>query len=162
MGVCDALDYSCVHFGLDHVSSGTVVECRSRRSNAILLLFKIEAGRSARKRRGRDTRETLRTDKFSPMVDFPDVDAEGQPTTSVMNPKDALKRMKALPEIYGNLFKSGVVSGIGSNSATGIAPGQNGQVDLRKAASNAKSYRELRATNPEALGLKPRPGRGGR
>ena len=93
--------------------------------------------------------------RFNSVVDFPDVDAEGLPTISVMSPKDAVKRMKALPDIYGNLFKSGVVSGIGSNSATGSLPG-NGKVDLKKAASDAASYRELREKNPAALGLRPK------
>ena len=94
--------------------------------------------------------------RFDAVIDFPDVDAEGQPTMSVLSPKDAVKRMKERPELYGNLFKSGVVSGIGSNSVTGIAPGSNGKVDLRKAAGDAKTYRELREKNPEALGLRPR------
>ena len=41
--------------------------------------------------------------------------------------------MKELPQVYGNLFKSGVVSGIGSSSATGgLASGSGGKVDLRK------------------------------
>ena len=41
--------------------------------------------------------------------------------------------MKELPARYGNLFKSGVVSGIGASSATGgIAPGSSGKLDVRK------------------------------
>ena len=35
--------------------------------------------------------------------------------------------------MYGNLFKSGVVSGIGANSATGgLASGSSGKIDARK------------------------------
>jgi hypothetical protein len=50
------------------------------------------------------------------MIDFPDISAEtGEPISSR----------------YGNPFKSGVVRGIGAASATGgLAPGQNGQVDV--------------------------------
>jgi len=92
--------------------------------------------------------------KFNSMIDFPDVDAEGNPCVSTLSPKDAVKRMKDLPETYGNLFKSGVVSGIGANSATGIAPGANGKLDLRKL--DARTYREMREKNPEALGLRSR------
>lgn len=92
------------------------------------------------------------TGKFNAMVDFPDVDSEGQPTVSVMNPRDAVKRMKQLPEIYGNLFKSGVVPGIGSNSGTGVIPGQNGKLNLR--GLTPEQYRKLRAEDPQKLGLR--------
>ena len=61
-------------------------------------------------------------------------------------------------DLYGNLFKSGVVSGIGGNSATGgLAPGANGQIDVRKLSPT--QYREIREKNPELLGLKPKRGR---
>lgn len=90
--------------------------------------------------------------RFTAMVEFDDVDAEGQPTIAVMTPKDAVKRMKQLPEIHGNLFKSGVVSGIGANSATGTTPG-SGKLDLRKLASDPAAYRKMRAEDPNRLGL---------
>lgn len=98
------------------------------------------------------------TGKFKTVVEFPDVDAEGNPTITVRSPADTVKRMKELPEIYGNLFKSNVVSGIGGNSATGVTPGHNGKINLRNLTP--AQYRELRANNPEALGLRPKtPGR---
>ena len=66
--------------------------------------------------------------------------------------------MKELPELYGNLFKSGVVSGIGGNSDTGgLSPGANGHVDVRKLSPT--QYREIRQKNPELLGLPPKRGR---
>ena len=97
--------------------------------------------------------------EFTPMVDFPDKDPDtNEPIMTQRTPEEAVKRMKELPELYGNLFKSGVVSGIGGNSATGgLAPGANGQVDVRKLSS--AQYREIRAKNPELLGLKPKRGR---
>jgi hypothetical protein len=95
------------------------------------------------------------TGRYKTVVEFPDVDAEGNPTTSVRTPSEAVKRMKELPEIYGNLFKSNVVSGIGSNSTTGVTPGHNGKINLRNLTP--QQYRELREKNPEALGLKARP-----
>lgn len=100
------------------------------------------------------------TGQFKTVVDFPDVDAEGNPTVTVRTPTEAVKRMKDLPETYGNLFKSNIVSGIGSNSTTGITPGANGKIDLSKLSP--EQYRELRKTNPAALGLRPSHVRGRR
>jgi hypothetical protein len=88
---------------------------------------------------------------FRPVVDFPDVDADGNPTIAIRTPEEAVKRMKDLPETYGNLFKSNVVSGIGSNSATGVQPGANGKVNLKNLTP--EQFRELLKTNPAALGL---------
>lgn len=91
----------------------------------------------------------------NPMIDFPDVSAEtGDPIVKQMTPEEAIKRMKQLPETYGNLFKSGVVGGLGAASATGgLTPGSNGKVDPRKLTMD--QYLELRKKNPAALGLKP-------
>jgi len=70
------------------------------------------------------------------------------------SPEEAVKRMKELPE-WANLFKSGVVSGIGSSSATGgLIPGQGGKIDVRKLTP--QQYREIRSKNPELLGLAPK------
>jgi hypothetical protein len=89
-----------------------------------------------------------------PMIDFPDVSAEtGEPIVKQMTPDEAIKRMKQLPETYGNLFKSGVVGGLGAGSATGgLTPGSNGKVDPRKLTMD--QYLKLRKENPAALGLK--------
>jgi hypothetical protein len=94
------------------------------------------------------------TGKFKVQVDFPDTDAEtGQPTTVAHTPDGAVKRMKELPQIYGNLFKSGVVSGIGGSAAAGgIAPG--GKLDPRKIAGNMEEYMRVRELNPALLGLR--------
>ena len=70
-----------------------------------------------------------------------------------MTPEEAIKRMKQLPETYGNLFKSGVVGGIGAASATGgLTPGSNGKVDTTKLTMD--QYLELRKKNPAAVGLR--------
>jgi hypothetical protein len=98
-----------------------------------------------------DEKTNKSTGKFRPVVDFPDVNADGNPTITVRTPEEAVKRMKDLPETYGNLFKSNVVSGIGANSATGVTPGANGKVNLRNLSP--EQYRELREKNPAALGL---------
>jgi hypothetical protein len=99
------------------------------------------------------------TGEFEPMIDFADVDLEtGESVMTQRTPENAVKRMQELPDLYGNLFKSGVVSGIGGNSATGgLAPGANGQIDVRKLSPT--QYREIREKNPELLGLRPKRGR---
>jgi len=95
------------------------------------------------------------TGKYRPMVEMNDVDPKtGDPVVMVRTPEEAVKRMKELPETYGNLFKSGVVSGIGAGQATSAALG-GGRVDVRKLTP--QQYRELREKNPEALGLRPKP-----
>lgn len=79
----------------------------------------------------------------------------GQQEVMIRTPEEAVARMKELPDQYGNLFKSGVVSGIGSSSATGgLMPGKGGQIDVRKLTP--AQYREIRAKNPELLGLAPK------
>src|SRR5208283_5000095 len=59
------------------------------------------------------------TGKFKVLIDFPDQDDNGQPTTVTHTAESAVRRMKDLPQVYGNLFRSGVVSGIGSGSGPG-------------------------------------------
>ena len=98
------------------------------------------------------------TGRYKPVVEMPDVDPKtGQPATMVRTPEEAVKRMKELPDQYGNLFKAGVVSGIGSGSATGgLLPGPSGRIDVRKLTP--QQYREIREKNPELLGLRPKNG----
>jgi len=94
------------------------------------------------------------TGELIPMVDFPDVDTNT--SESIMTrrtPEEAVRRMKELADQYGNLFKSNVVSGIGSGSATGgLSAGASGHVDPRKLTT--EQYIKLRRENPAALGLK--------
>ena len=94
------------------------------------------------------------TGKFKVVVDFPDTDPNtGEPTVTLHTPESAAKLMKELSSIYGNLFKSGVVSGIGSSSATGgLASGSGGKIDPRKLTQ--QQYMEIREKNPELLGLR--------
>lgn len=93
--------------------------------------------------------------KYRPMVEMNEVDPKtGEPVVMVRTPEEAVKRMKEMPEVWGNLFKSGVVSGIGSGTATGGQLPGGGRVDVRKLTS--QQYRELREKNPEALGLRPK------
>jgi hypothetical protein len=96
------------------------------------------------------------TGRLVPVIDFADIDeTTGDPTQTLRTPTEAVQRMKELTELYGNLFRANVVSGVGAGSATGGAtPGKSGSVDVSKLTS--AQYRELRAKNPELLGLRPR------
>jgi hypothetical protein len=99
------------------------------------------------------------TGELVPMVDLHDLDTETRkPVVTQRTPEDAVKRMKELPELYGNLFKSGVVSGIGGNSATGgLQPGAGGKLSAQQIKNlTPEQYRKIRQENPALLGLAPR------
>lgn len=97
-----------------------------------------------------DEKTNKPTGNFMLEVEFEDVSTEGASYTAKMPPAKAVKRMKELPQ-YANLFKSGVVSGLGGNSTAGGAAGGNTKIDLRNLTP--EQYRELRKNNPKALGL---------
>jgi hypothetical protein len=59
--------------------------------------------------------------------------------------------MKELRQLYGNLFKSNVVSGVGSGSADSV-PNRNQPLDV--SSLTPEQYRKIRTENPELLGLK--------
>jgi hypothetical protein len=93
---------------------------------------------------------------FYPVIDFPDVDEQtGEQVMTLRTPEEAVQRMKELPSIHGCLFRSNVVSGVGSGSATGgVTPGDAGRIDPAKLTP--EQYRKYRKDNPEALGLRKR------
>jgi len=94
--------------------------------------------------------------EFRTMIEFPDTDpATNEPIMTLRTPDEAVKRMRELPDTFGNLFKSNVVGGIGSNSATGgLTPGKDGKVDLEKLARDPVQFRKVLKDNPHLLGLK--------
>ena len=94
--------------------------------------------------------------QYEVQIEMLDTDPKtGQQVMMNRTPEAAVARMKELPEQFGNLFKAGVVSGIGSSSATGgLMPGKGGQIDVRKLTP--QQYREIREKNPELLGLAPK------
>jgi len=96
------------------------------------------------------------TGKFRPMVEMQTINqTTGELETKAYTPEDAVKKMKDDPTNWGNMFRSGVVSGIGSSSATGGLTSGNGQIDLRK--MTPQLFLELQKKNPELLGLRPVP-----
>ena len=99
---------------------------------------------------GRDDKGKM-TDEFHVVVEMPDT-VNGEQIVVRHTPESAVKRMTELPNQYGNLFRSGVVAGVGSGSGAGaIAPGT---IDVRKLSP--AQYMEMRQKTPEALGLRPR------
>jgi len=100
------------------------------------------------------------TGKYKPVVEMQALNTTtGEVETKAYTPDDAVRKMKDTPDTWGNLFRSGVVSGIGAGTATGgLSPGQSGRLDaaaIRKLTQ--EQYREIRATHPEWLGLNPLP-----
>jgi hypothetical protein len=94
---------------------------------------------------------------FSVMVELDDRDATtGEPIVTTRTPDAAVKRMKELPELYGNLFKNGVVSGLGGSSVTGgVTPGANGLLSREQVkALTPAQYDKIRKEQPELLGLR--------
>jgi len=59
------------------------------------------------------------TGLYIPKMTFEDHDAEGKPLRLELTVSEAVKRMKDLPDRYGNLFKSGVNGGVGGNNGGG-------------------------------------------
>jgi len=91
--------------------------------------------------------------KMTPKIDFEDIDEKtGERIATLRTPEEAVKRMRELPTLYGNLFKSNVVSGIGTGSATGGVT--SGKSNIDKTRLTPEQYRRLREENPESLGLR--------
>lgn len=95
------------------------------------------------------------TGAYEVLVELADQHAEtGEPITTTRTPDAALKRMKDLKQNL-NLFKSGVVSGLGSHSATGgVTPGKNGRLSREQIANLTQDqYNKIRKENPALLGF---------
>lgn len=86
-----------------------------------------------------------------PMVDFVSIDPEtGEAKTVQMSPREAIKAMKEDAKRFGNLFRSGVVGGIGGTGSAGSLP-NGGKVDVKNLSMD--QYMKLRKENPAALRL---------
>ena len=107
-----------------------------------------------------DPRTGKLTGRYKPVVEMQALNTTtGEIETKTYTPEDAVKKMKDTPDTWGNLFRSGVVSGIGAGTATGgLTPGQGSKLDaaaIRKLTQ--EQFREIRANHPEWLGLDPLP-----
>jgi hypothetical protein len=67
-----------------------------------------------------------------------------------LSPKKAVEKLQADPK-YANLWKSHVVSGVGSSS--GVPTGTGGKVDFKNLTQ--EQYLKIRRENPALLGLRP-------
>lgn len=94
------------------------------------------------------------TGRLVTFVMLDDIDEKtGEPIQTLRTPSDAVKRMREIPKLYGNQFRSNVVSGVGAGSADS-AGRASGRIDPSRLTP--EQYRKMRAENPEALGLPPR------
>jgi len=87
------------------------------------------------------------TGNYKPIVKFNDTDDSGQSITLELSPSDTIKRMKELPEMYGNLFKGDVKGGLGGN--TGAGGGLSSQPKLTELMKDPAKYAQWRKDNPE-------------
>lgn len=81
------------------------------------------------------------TGDFEVKIAFPDKTKEGQPVVLELTADETLKRMKEIPEKYGNLFKSGVSGGVGGNNN---GPSGNNGTDLNSITADPDTYRKNR------------------
>jgi len=103
-----------------------------------------------------DSKTGKLTGKFRPMVEMQTLNTTtGEMETKAYSPDEAVKKMKEMPEQFGNLFRPNVVSGIGAGTATGgpNMPG-GGKIDVRKLSH--EEFLKIRAEHPEWLGLAPK------
>jgi hypothetical protein len=84
-----------------------------------------------------------------PTVEFETVNDKGEAVTLMLTPLEAIKKLKEDAARFGNLFKSGVVGGIGGTGSAGTLP--KGKVDVKNLSM--EQYMKLRKENPAALGL---------
>lgn len=87
-----------------------------------------------------------KTGRYTPVVKFNDKTEDGKPVVLDLSPSDAIKRMKELPEQYGNLFKGTASGGLGES---GGATGNVNQPSLKEITSNPVKYAEWRKKNPD-------------
>lgn len=85
------------------------------------------------------------TGKYKPIVKFNDVDDNNDPITLELSPKEAIKRMKDLPEEYGNLFEGDSASGLGA----GNIKGKEHAAKLSDILADPVKYQAWRKKNPD-------------
>lgn len=84
---------------------------------------------------------------YKTIVKFNDIDSDGNPVILDLTPKEAIKRMRELPELYGNLFKGDSSSGLGADGSgrgTGKKPEK-----LSEIIKDPVKYQEWRKKNPD-------------
>lgn len=85
------------------------------------------------------------TGDFRPVIKFNDINESGEPVVLELSPQDAIKRMKELPELYGNLFKGSATGGMGGGGSTATdTPGS-----LKEILKDPEKYRKWRKSHPD-------------
>lgn len=82
-----------------------------------------------------------RSGNLAPMVDYEDTDKEGKPVRLKLTVAQAIKRMKETPDLFGNLFESDKVAGMGGSASQGRKGGSN------MPPKDPKEYMEWRKTH---------------
>jgi flagellar biosynthesis GTPase FlhF len=85
-------------------------------------------------------------DHWTAKVKFDDVDKDGKPVQLDLKLDDAIKRMKELPDRFGNLFAGQKVGGVGGNTGTLGKKHPVGKM-------TTKEYMEARKKDPASVGL---------
>ena len=81
------------------------------------------------------------TGGFKPVVTFDDKDADGKAfTNEAMVISEAVKRMKEMPDKFGNLFKETMAGGVGGDSGSG-----NSGPGMKPGELDPKAYQKARA-----------------
>lgn len=83
---------------------------------------------------------------FTAKVKFDDVDAKGKPIVLDLTVEETVKRMKELPDKYGNLFKGANNGGLGGGTG---APGKK----ANPAKMSTEEYLAARRKDPASVGL---------
>jgi len=88
------------------------------------------------------------TGDYAPIVKFNDVDSNGKPIVLDLTPQQTVKRMKELPQRFGNLFQSDATGGLGGHSGSGaggsgISPSVTALKDLGAYAKWRKEHPDL-------------------
>jgi hypothetical protein len=76
---------------------------------------------------------------FDAIVEFEAPGKDGKPVSLQLPVAEAIKKMKELPQQYGNLFKSGVTGGLGAHNNGGPGKGTQFRSDMTEA-----EYQEYR------------------
>lgn len=88
---------------------------------------------------------------FTTIVNFTDPQgADGKPVEVQLPVSDTLKRMKELPDLFGNFFQAPSSGGTGTN---GGRPNPAGGKQGYRPGMSQEEYMRLRKENPAALGL---------
>lgn len=88
------------------------------------------------------------TGKLIPMVNLEDKDDKGKDIVLKLSVSDAVKRMKELPERFGNLFKGEGVGGVGTLNRPGGTGGGNGTAEGFRSDMTPAEYKAWRKSQP--------------